>query len=103
VKPILYRSLLSLALTLSLLEPAAAQNTLRAMDEHQESVAAFSDGHTLVIFAHQDDDLGMLPFWPVASKFLLAAYPAAPVFQDILISPIESRSLPILIDTLVLI
>jgi hypothetical protein len=25
----------------------------------------------------------MLPFWPVASKFLLAAYPAAPVFQDL--------------------
>jgi hypothetical protein len=84
MKPTLYRSLLSLLLTLSLLGPAAAQNTLRATDGGQESVEAFRDGYTLVVFAHQDDDLlGMLPFWPVASKFLLAAYPAAPVFQDL--------------------
>jgi len=84
MKLILYRSLLSLLLTLSLLEPAAAQSTLRATDGGQESVAVFSDGHTLVVFAHQDDDLlWMLPFWPVASKFLLAAYPAAAVFQDL--------------------
>ena len=84
MKPTLYRSLLSLLLTLSLLGPAAAQNTLRATDGRQESVAVFSDGHTLVVFAHQDDDLlWMLPFWPAASKFLLAAYPAATVFQDL--------------------
>ena len=84
MKLILYRSLLSLLLTLSLLDSAAAQSTLRATDGGQESVAVFSDGHTLVVFAHQDDDLlWMLPFWPVASKFLLAAYPAAPVFQDL--------------------
>jgi hypothetical protein len=84
MKPTLYRLLLSLLLTLTLLEPAAAQNTLCATDGGQESVAVFRDGHTLVVFAHQDDDLiGMLPFWPVAAKFLLAAYPAAPVFQDL--------------------
>ena len=60
------------------------QSTLRATDGGQESVGVFSDGHTLVVFAHQDDDvLWMLAFWPVASKFLLAAYPAAPVFQDL--------------------
>jgi hypothetical protein len=54
------------------------QSTLRATDGGQESVAVFSDGQTLVVFAHQDDDvLWMLPFWPVASKFLLAAYPKA--------------------------
>jgi hypothetical protein len=80
----LYRLLVSLLLTLSLLGPAAAQSTLRATDGGEESVAAFSDGQTLIVFAHQDDDvLWMLPFWPVASKFLLAAYPAAPVFQDL--------------------
>jgi hypothetical protein len=88
MKPSLYRSLLSLLLALSLLEPAAAQSTLRAMEGGQESVAVFSDGNTLIVFAHQDDDVAMLPFWPVASKFLLAAYPAAPVFQDLV------RSLP---------
>jgi hypothetical protein len=65
-------------------EPKSALGTLRATDGGQESVAAFGDGHTVVVFAHQDDDLiYMLPFWPVASKFLLAAYPAAPVFQDL--------------------
>jgi len=65
-------------------KPKSVQSTLRATDGGQESVAIFSDGQTLVVFAHQDDDvLWMLPFWPVATKFLLAAYPAAPVFQDL--------------------
>ena len=65
-------------------KPKSAQSTLRATDGGQESVAIFSDGQTFVVFAHQDDDvLWMLPFWPVATKFLLAAYPAAPVFQDL--------------------
>jgi hypothetical protein len=37
-----------------------------------------------LVFAHQDDDLlWMLPFWPVADKFLLAAYPAAPMFEEL--------------------
>lgn len=83
MKSPLYRSLVSLLLILILFEPAAAESTLRAKDGSQESVAVFSDGHTLIVFAHQDDDMGMLPFWPVASKFLLSAYPAAPVFQDL--------------------
>jgi hypothetical protein len=62
----------------------SAQSTLRATDGGQELAAVFTDGQTLVVFAHQDDDvLYMLPFWPVASKFLLAAYPASPVFQDL--------------------
>jgi hypothetical protein len=79
------RLLLSLLVILSLVEPAAAQSTLRATDGGQESVENFGDGHTLVVFAHQDDDLlWMLPFWPVASRFLLAAYPASPVFQDLI-------------------
>ena len=66
--------------------PAAADDgrTLRAVGEGQESVDAFADGQTLVVFAHQDDDLlWMFPFWPVAARFLLAAYPAAPVFENL--------------------
>jgi len=91
MKPTFCHLLLSLLLTVSLLEPAAAQSTLRVTDGSQESVAVFGDGNTLVVFAHQDDDvLWMLPFWPVASKFLLAAYPAAQVFQDLVQSfPVE--------------
>jgi hypothetical protein len=54
------------------------------MGGSQESVAAFLDGQTLIVFAHQDDDLlWMLPFWPKAAKFLLAAYPATPLFKDV--------------------
>jgi hypothetical protein len=48
---------------------------LRDSSESQVSVDAFRDGRTLVVFAHQDDDLlWMLPFWPVAAKFVLAGY-----------------------------
>ena len=70
---------------LSLGQAAAAdEGTLRSASGGQESIAAFADGQTLVVFAHQDDDLlWMLPFWPVAARFLLAAYPAAPVFEDL--------------------
>jgi len=51
----------------------------------QPSVADFADGRTLVVFAHQDDDLlWMLPFWPVAEKLLLSAYPAAPIFSELI-------------------
>ena len=77
----------SAALALVLLPLAAAadnRDTLRAAGGGQESIAAFADGQTLVVFAHQDDDLlWMMPFWPVAARFLLAAYPAAPVFEDL--------------------
>ena len=76
------------ALTFVLLNPATiggqAASTLRSTGG-QPSVAEFSDGRTLVVFAHQDDDLlWMLPFWPVAQKFLLAAYPAAPMFDALI-------------------
>jgi hypothetical protein len=60
------------------------QSTLRSAAGSQTSVAEWSDGRTLVVFAHQDDDLlWMLPFWPVADKLLLAAYPAAPIFEEL--------------------
>lgn len=75
-------------LTLVLLSPALigqGDSTLRSSGGRQPSVAEFSDGRTLVVFAHQDDDLlWMLPFWPVADKFLLAAYPAAPIFNELI-------------------
>ena len=76
------------ALTLVLLNAALiggqAATTLRS-SSGQPSVAEFSDGRTLVVFAHQDDDLlWMLPFWPVAEKFLLAVYPAAPMFDELI-------------------
>jgi hypothetical protein len=59
-------------------------NTLRSAGGGQPSAAAFSDGRTLLVFAHQDDDLlWMMPFWPLTARFLLAAYPAAPVFEDL--------------------
>jgi hypothetical protein len=46
---------------------------------------AFRDGKTLVVFAHQDDDLlWMLPLWGYASQFLLAAYPIAPAYQRVI-------------------
>src|SRR5258706_123372 len=47
-------------------------------------LAAFEDGKTVIVFAHQDDDvLWMLPFWPKAQKFLLAAYPAFPQLKEL--------------------
>ena len=65
-------------------ESVPDQSTLRSLGGGQPSIAEFSDGQTLVVFAHQDDDLlWMMPFWPVTSKFLLAAYPAAPIFEDL--------------------
>ena len=64
--------------------PSNPPVTLRSMQGSPESVAAFGDGQTLVVFAHQDDDLlWMLPFWPKAAKFLLAAYPATPQFKEV--------------------
>ncbi len=40
-----------------------------------------ADNGTLLVFAHQDDDLlWMEPFWGIASKFILAANPTAPAF-----------------------
>lgn len=55
---------------------------IRAADGTQDLAEAFWDGRTLLVFAHQDDDLlWMLPFWPVAAKFVLSAYPPSDVFQ----------------------
>jgi len=63
---------------------APDESRLRSLGGGQPSIAEFSDGQTLIVFAHQDDDLlWMMPFWPVTSKFLLAGYPAAPVFEDL--------------------
>lgn len=81
-------TLCAAVLTLVLLNAALiggqAAATLRSTSG-QPSVAEFSDGRTLVVFAHQDDDLlWMLPFWPIAEKFLLSVYPAAPMFDELI-------------------
>jgi hypothetical protein len=84
-------SLCAWLLALSCLEARAAEPradaaapTLRSSVGNGESVAAFDDGQTLVVFAHQDDDLlWMLPFWPKAARFLLGAYPATLQFEDV--------------------
>ena len=77
-------ALLLLGLVVAEQALAAGQGTLRASAGDEQSVADFADGQTLLVFAHQDDDLlWMLPFWPAADRFLLAAYPAAPVFDQL--------------------
>jgi hypothetical protein len=59
-----------------------SQRWLRGDARTQVLANQFRDGRTLVVFAHQDDDLlWMMPFWSVNRKFILAAYPAAEVFQ----------------------
>lgn len=77
------RALLAIVVLLALSGGATAQPAnawLRAQD--QAAIEAFRDGGTLIVFAHQDDDLlWMLPFWPDAKRFVLAAYPPSPVFQ----------------------
>jgi len=63
--------------------------SLRAVHGSQDlaELESFLDGQTVLVFAHQDDDLlWMLPFWPIARKFLLAAYPAFPHMQDLALS-----------------
>jgi hypothetical protein len=63
---------------------APDQSRFRSWGGGQPSIAEFSDRQTLIVFAHQDDDLlWMMPFWPVTSKFLLAGYPAALVLEDL--------------------
>lgn len=77
------RALLAIVILLALAGGATAQSAkpwLRAQDPAE--IAVFRDGGTLIVFAHQDDDLlWMLPFWPDAKRFVLAAYPPSPVFQ----------------------
>jgi hypothetical protein len=78
-------ALLLFNLTLGEHTVAAGQSTLRSLGGDQPSIADFREGQTLVVFAHQDDDLlWMMPFWPVTSRFLLAGYPAAPVFEELI-------------------
>ncbi len=60
--------------------------TLGARVNVQDNVlpTEFSDGGTLLVFAHQDDDvLWMFPFWGVAQKFILSAMPATPLHVNI--------------------
>jgi hypothetical protein len=58
--------------------------TLRPCGAGQPSVEEFGEGGTVLAFAHQDDDLlWMLPFFPVAERFLLSAYPSAPLFEQV--------------------
>ena len=54
------------------------------LEDGTRSAASFDDGRTLLVYAHQDDDLlWMLPFWPHASQILLAAYPKNPAYESI--------------------
>jgi hypothetical protein len=64
---------------------------LRDSSKGQTLADAFRDGHTLIVFAHQDDDLlWMAPFWPLAAKFVLAGYPPSQVFERLVQSlPVE--------------
>lgn len=58
-----------------------ASNDTEALAE----LMTFQDEKTVLVFAHQDDDLlWMLPFWPQAQQFLLSAYPALPQFQELI-------------------
>jgi hypothetical protein len=62
---------------------------LRAVHGPQDlaELESFLDGQTVLVFAHQDDELlWMLPFWPVARKFLLSAYPAFPHMRALALS-----------------
>jgi hypothetical protein len=63
-------------------EPEELSSSLRGSGESRILVDGFRDGRTLLVFAHQDDDLvWMMPFWPSSAKFVLAGYPASPVFE----------------------
>jgi len=62
--------------------PEELPSTLRGGSDSRLYLDGFRDGQTLLVFAHQDDDLvWMLPFWPLTAKFVLAAYPASPLFE----------------------
>lgn len=63
--------------------------SLRAVHGPQDlaELESFLDGQTVLVFAHQDDELlWMLPFWPIARKFLLSAYPAFPQMRVLTLS-----------------
>ena len=64
-------------------------SSLRAANGSQDllELESFKDGATVIVFAHQDDDLlWMLPFWPTARLFLLSAYPAFMQFKELVLS-----------------
>jgi hypothetical protein len=67
---------------------------LRAVHGPQDlaECESFLDSQTVLVFAHEDDELlWMLPFWLVARKFLLSAYPAFPQMRDLTLSlPLKS-------------
>jgi hypothetical protein len=66
--------------------PTASLRALHAPRDLAE-LESFLDGQTVVVFAHQDDDLlWMLPFWPLARKFLLSAYPAFSQMRDLVLA-----------------
>lgn len=68
-------------------ESSTLPPTLRAANGSRDlgELASFQDDETVVVFAHQDDDLlWMLPFWPEAHAFLLSAYPAFAQFKDLI-------------------
>jgi LmbE family N-acetylglucosaminyl deacetylase len=69
----------SLQNVLSQLKTALNQSVNQSVSQSE-----FQDGKNLIVFAHQDDDLlWMLPFWQYANKFIIAAYPAPPVYAII--------------------
>ncbi len=50
----------------------------------QNGVCVEPVGETIIIFAHQDDDLlWMLPFWKESDKFILAALPTTPSHMNV--------------------
>jgi hypothetical protein len=52
--------------------------SLRAVHGPQDlaELESFLDGQTVLVFAHQDDELlWMLPFWPIARKFFPLCLP----------------------------
>ena len=66
--------------------PTANLRTVMAPKNVAE-LESFQDGQTVLVFAHQDDDLlWMLPFWPIARQFLLSAYPAFPQMRELILS-----------------
>jgi hypothetical protein len=75
--------------TQTITEVVSPTASLRAVygPQNLTLLESFQDGQTVLVFAHQDDDLlWMLPFWPIARAFLLSAYPAFPQMRDLILS-----------------
>jgi hypothetical protein len=70
-------------------ESVPLTSSLRATNDPKDLIEleSFKDGKTVIVFAHQDDDLlWMLPFWSVAHTFLVSAYPVFTQFKDMVLS-----------------